>query len=150
MSSSAPTMVMRRTCAQLSSRTQRRSLSSQCLRIISTSSTQTCRRQQRRYQSTDSGAANPKIATIVDQISTLTLLETADLVQSLKVCPSSTPSSRVGIAYVLKGDRGCGSDSIEPRSSLAQVLPSDLRSYPFRIDLCYVIPILTLYPNRHD
>ena len=87
MASSAPTFVVRRTCAQLVSRTQRRSLSSQCLRITSSSSTQTCRRQQRRYQSTEAGGApaNAKIAGIVDQISTLTLLETADLVQSLKV-----------------------------------------------------------------
>ena len=37
---------------------------------------------------------NPKIAGIVDQISTLTLLETADLVQSLKVC-SHLPRGRV-------------------------------------------------------
>lgn len=41
----------------------------------------------RRYQSTEAAAApsNPKIAGIVDQISQLTLLETADLVTSLKV-----------------------------------------------------------------
>ncbi|KAI7787619.1 hypothetical protein LA080_014988 [Diaporthe eres] len=43
-------------------------------------------RISRRYQSTDAAAAptNPKIASIVDQISQLTLLETADLVSSLK------------------------------------------------------------------
>jgi len=40
----------------------------------------------RRWQSSDAAAAtNPKIATIVDQISQLTLLETADLVSTLKV-----------------------------------------------------------------
>jgi large subunit ribosomal protein L7/L12 len=39
----------------------------------------------RRYNSTDAASANPKIAAIVDQISQLTLLETADLVASLKV-----------------------------------------------------------------
>ena len=38
----------------------------------------------RRHNSTEA-AADPKIATIVDQISQLTLLETADLVSSLKV-----------------------------------------------------------------
>ncbi|KAM0665405.1 hypothetical protein ACQRIT_006260 [Beauveria bassiana] len=41
----------------------------------------------RRYNSTEAAAeapANPKIAEIVDQISKLTLLETADLVSSLK------------------------------------------------------------------
>lgn len=43
--------------------------------------------QQRRWQSADADAApsNPKIASIVDQVSQLTLLETADLVSSLKV-----------------------------------------------------------------
>ncbi|KAK3301991.1 ribosomal protein L7/L12 C-terminal domain-containing protein [Chaetomium strumarium] len=39
--------------------------------------------RQRRYNSTEA-AANPKISAIVDQISQLTLLETADLVASLK------------------------------------------------------------------
>jgi len=40
----------------------------------------------RRYNSTEAAAAstNPKISAIVDQISQLTLLETADLVSSLK------------------------------------------------------------------
>ncbi|KAF2653214.1 hypothetical protein K491DRAFT_523743 [Lophiostoma macrostomum CBS 122681] len=43
-------------------------------------------RTSRRWQSTDAAAStNPKIATIVDQISQLTLLETADLVSTLKV-----------------------------------------------------------------
>lgn len=39
----------------------------------------------RRFNSTEAAATNPKIAEIVDQISQLTLLETADLVSSLKV-----------------------------------------------------------------
>ena len=42
----------------------------------------------RRWESTEAASAaptNPKIAQIVDQISQLTLLETADLVSSLKV-----------------------------------------------------------------
>ena len=39
----------------------------------------------RRRQSTEAGAASPKIGAIVDQISQLTLLETADLVSMLKV-----------------------------------------------------------------
>ncbi|KAB5570007.1 ribosomal protein L7/L12 C-terminal domain-containing protein [Coniochaeta sp. 2T2.1] len=38
----------------------------------------------RRHNSTEAAAVNPKISTIVDQISQLTLLETADLVSSLK------------------------------------------------------------------
>jgi large subunit ribosomal protein L7/L12 len=40
----------------------------------------------RRFNSTDAAPVSPKIAGIVDQISQLTLLETADLVSSLKVC----------------------------------------------------------------
>lgn len=43
----------------------------------------------RRHNSTE--AVNPKIAGIVDQISQLTLLETADLVASLKVCSLRFP-----------------------------------------------------------
>ncbi|KAK1813418.1 54S ribosomal protein L12, mitochondrial [Friedmanniomyces endolithicus] len=43
------------------------------------------RQETRRWQSTDTAAAtNPKISTIVDQIGQLTLLETADLVSTLK------------------------------------------------------------------
>ncbi|KAJ5126117.1 t-complex protein 1 [Penicillium atrosanguineum] len=48
----------------------------------------------RRWESTEAAVAaptNPKIAQIVDQISTLTLLETADLVSSLKVYPPEHP-----------------------------------------------------------
>jgi hypothetical protein len=61
---------------------------------ISTSSSSTFQQRRRtavpsarRWQSTDAAAApaNPKIVQIVDQISQLTLLETADLVASLKV-----------------------------------------------------------------
>lgn len=54
----------------------------------SVSSTQTKQFLSRRWQSTEAAAAaptNPKIAAIVDQIGQLTLLETADLVSSLKV-----------------------------------------------------------------
>ncbi|EMF10586.1 50S ribosomal protein L12 [Sphaerulina musiva SO2202] len=60
----------------------------QCLRSSSrfAATAQTHRRQQRRWQSTDPAAlpTNAKIAGIVDQISQLTLLETADLVSTLK------------------------------------------------------------------
>ncbi|XWW96960.1 hypothetical protein V2A60_004940 [Cordyceps javanica] len=68
-----------RTCArQLRSASAMRA-PTQTLRLGATS---------RRYNSTDAAAAeapaNPKIAEIVEQISKLTLLETADLVSSLK------------------------------------------------------------------
>lgn len=66
------------------------------LRISTSSSTFQQRRRTavpsaRRWQSTDAAAApaNPRIVQIVDQISQLTLLETADLVASLKVGLSS-------------------------------------------------------------
>ncbi|EHK16678.1 uncharacterized protein TRIVIDRAFT_40545 [Trichoderma virens Gv29-8] len=64
-----------RSCArQLRSAASPRS-SAQMLRVSCTT---------RRYNSTEAAAVNPKIADIVDQISKLTLLETADLVSSLK------------------------------------------------------------------
>jgi large subunit ribosomal protein L7/L12 len=47
----------------------------------------TQQRIQRRWASDAAASTNPKIATIVDQISQLTLLETADLVSTLKVRP---------------------------------------------------------------
>lgn len=86
MSATAPARSVTRSC-QLAAR-QQYSLSSQCLRISSQQSS----KRQRRWQSTDAAQpTNPKIATIVDQISALTLLETADLVQSLKVCSLLPP-----------------------------------------------------------
>lgn len=63
--------------------------STSCLRL-STSTYLSQRTPSRRWQSTESEAAaapaNPKISQIVDQVSQLTLLETADLVSTLKVC----------------------------------------------------------------
>ena len=57
---------------------------------LSTSTYLSQRTPSRRWQSTESEAAvapaNPKISQIVDQVSQLTLLETADLVSTLKVC----------------------------------------------------------------
>lgn len=59
---------------------------------LSTSTYLSQRTPSRRWQSTESEAAaapaNPKISQIVDQVSQLTLLETADLVSTLKVCYS--------------------------------------------------------------
>ncbi|GJN68975.1 54S ribosomal protein L12 [Purpureocillium lilacinum] len=64
-----------RSCArQLRSASAARS-SAQMLRVASTTW---------RFNSTEAAPTNPKIAEIVDQISQLTLLETADLVSSLK------------------------------------------------------------------
>lgn len=56
------------------------------LRASSSFLLQQQQRVARRCNSTEAAApSNPKIAAIVDQISQLTLLETADLVASLKV-----------------------------------------------------------------
>ncbi|KAI0166380.1 54S ribosomal protein L12 [Xylariaceae sp. FL1272] len=62
-----------------------RSLRSPSALRVATPFVQSAAPVQRRHASTDADAvANPKIAAIVDQISQLTLLETADLVSSLK------------------------------------------------------------------
>ena len=60
------------------------------IRAASSSLLQQQQRMTRRYNSTDA-AVSPKISTIVDQISQLTLLETADLVASLKVRTTAWP-----------------------------------------------------------
>ncbi|KIX06034.1 ribosomal protein L7/L12 [Rhinocladiella mackenziei CBS 650.93] len=116
MSPQVPTATYR--CCQFAARTQKRNLSSRCLRISSTSSSNQHRRRNssspsghsRRWQSTDAAAtpSNPKIAGIVDQISQLTLLETADLVTSLKsrlnipdmafAAPAAAPSAAAATA----------------------------------------------------
>jgi hypothetical protein len=80
---SFPTQAAARCCRQLSGSVRPSSLR------IATSYTARRTPISRRWESTEAAAAapsNPKIAQIVDQISTLTLLETADLVSSLKVC----------------------------------------------------------------
>ncbi|KAI2642799.1 54S ribosomal protein L12 [Xylaria nigripes] len=61
-----------------------RSLRSRASCRVATPFLQTTASIQRRHNSTEAAATNPKIAGIVDQISQLTLLETADLVSSLK------------------------------------------------------------------
>ncbi|KAK3058609.1 54S ribosomal protein L12, mitochondrial [Extremus antarcticus] len=62
-----------------------RSSQQPALRCVNATIPQRRRQEARRWQSTEAAAAsNPKIAGIVDQISQLTLLETADLVSTLK------------------------------------------------------------------
>jgi len=70
----------------------------QCLFLQSTKAA-TANTQARRWQS--SGATDPKISQIVDQISTLTLMETASLVEVLKV--NATPLDGVGRLHSLYG-----------------------------------------------
>ncbi|KAI1931699.1 54S ribosomal protein L12, mitochondrial [Ophidiomyces ophidiicola] len=67
----------------------------------------------RRWQSTDAAAAaaapvNPKITQIVDQISQLTLLETADLVSSLKTRLNIPDLPVGGFAMPAGGPGGAG------------------------------------------
>ncbi|CAL3970614.1 hypothetical protein PZA11_007087 [Diplocarpon coronariae] len=70
---------------QSTARTCVRSLrSSSSLRRSAAAVAQRRNTPARRWQSTETAAVNPKISGIVDQISQLTLLETADLVASLK------------------------------------------------------------------
>lgn len=79
---SFPTQATARCARQLSGSVRPSSLR------IATSYTARRTPSSRRWESTEAAPAaptNPKIAQIVDQISTLTLLETADLVSSLKV-----------------------------------------------------------------
>jgi transcriptional regulator NrdR family protein len=63
--------------------------------------------QARRWQSTEAAATvnliavNPKIDGIVDQIGKLTLLETADLIKSLKVSPLFNSTSAVYDTHML-------------------------------------------------
>ncbi|KAJ5726681.1 54S ribosomal protein L12 [Penicillium malachiteum] len=75
---SFPVTAAARCCRQLSG-----SVRPSSLRIASTYTARTP--ASRRWESTETAApVNPKISQIVDQISQLTLLETADLVSSLK------------------------------------------------------------------
>jgi large subunit ribosomal protein L7/L12 len=78
-------------------------------------------RTSRRWQSTEAAApTNPKIATIVDQISQLTLLETADLVSTLKVRLSPTrKGSKVGDGAASPGAIPKHNRLQSPLSSLA-------------------------------
>ncbi|KAI0458365.1 ribosomal protein L7/L12 C-terminal domain-containing protein [Xylaria acuta] len=73
---SVPCRYAARSCA--------RSLRSNASFRVATPFLQNTASTQRRHNSTEAAPTNPKITGIVDQISQLTLLETADLVSSLK------------------------------------------------------------------
>ncbi|KAM9879045.1 hypothetical protein VDGL01_06887 [Verticillium dahliae] len=82
----------------------------------------------RRHNSTEAApAANPKIETIVDQISKLTLLETADLVSTLKVCTHETAGphwpralSRLNIPDLPVGGFAAGPAAAAPAAAAAE------------------------------
>ncbi|KAL8730172.1 MAG: hypothetical protein Q9166_004255 [cf. Caloplaca sp. 2 TL-2023] len=89
--------------------------SSSRLRFASQSTT--CQYQRRtpptrRHESTTAAPTNPKITTIVDQISQLTLLETADLVSNLK--------SRLNIPDLPMGGFAAGPASSAPPPPAAE------------------------------
>ncbi|KXS94898.1 hypothetical protein AC578_1664 [Pseudocercospora eumusae] len=99
-----------RTCAQCL-----RSSQANALRYAaSTAPQRRQQRQQRRWQSTEAAAAssNPKIAGIVDQISQLTLLETADLVSTLK--------SRLNIPDMPVGGFAAGPAAAAPAAAVEE------------------------------
>ncbi|CAG8287285.1 unnamed protein product [Penicillium nalgiovense] len=86
------------------------------LRIATSATYITARRtpSSRRYESTEAAPAvttNPKISQIVDQISTLTLLETADLVSSLKT-RLNIPDLPVG-GFAMAGAPGAAAPAAE-------------------------------------
>ncbi|KAF7504749.1 hypothetical protein GJ744_001750 [Endocarpon pusillum] len=113
MSFSVPTSTTARCCRSLLRNSSKTPPPLRCIRLSSSACLANSRRNHsrrnssRRWASTDVSAAaahtNPKISGIVEQISKLTLLETADLVASLKsrlnipdmsfAAPSSGPSS---------------------------------------------------------
>jgi hypothetical protein len=98
MSFSVPSSTTARCCRSLLRKSSKKASTSQCIRLSSSAAHINLRRKEsrtnssRRWASTDASAAaapiSPKISGIVDQISQLTLLETADLVANLKVCMS--------------------------------------------------------------
>lgn len=89
---------MSQTCAMLARRANNASrFSLRAAQKTTIAATQQHMTVRRRWQSTEAVAAtNPKIASIVDQIGSLTLLETADLVSTLKV---GAAQSDTGIGY---------------------------------------------------
>lgn len=102
---SIPSQTAARCCRQLV-----RPSTTSCLRL-STSTYLSQRTLGRRWESTQpegaaetaaAAPANPKITQIVDQIGQLTLLETADLVSTLKVCYTFT-TPHYGIFWYCRG-----------------------------------------------
>lgn len=110
--------------SQAAARCCRHILRPSSVRISSTYLAQSRRTPARRWQSTQADApaaapTNPKIAQIVDQISQLTLLETADLVASLKVGRCCWFLLAIGPCRIFSCRESRG---IKKRSSLAPTL----------------------------
>lgn len=80
-----PPPAMSLSCRYAARSCARQLLSTSCLRPTGAVAHQRLTTTRRCESTAAAAPANPKIATIVDQISQLTLLETADLVASLKV-----------------------------------------------------------------
>lgn len=106
---------------------------------------------QRRWQSAAAAspsASSPKISNIVDQISQLTLLETADLVSSLKVCtvpappflfspnePAFDKDSSYRLALIYQTCRLAASLRLQPRQLRLWLRKQKLR-HPFKRKPC--------------
>ncbi|KAF1961860.1 ClpS-like protein [Byssothecium circinans] len=91
-------------------------------------------KSSRRWQTTDAAAApsNPKIATIVDQISQLTLLETADLVSTLKT-RLNIPDMPVG--GFVAGPGGAGPAAAAPVEEEEEAAPAAAEKTLFNLKL---------------
>ncbi|KAK1831767.1 ribosomal protein L7/L12 C-terminal domain-containing protein [Podospora conica] len=100
-----------RYAAQCCARQLRASSTSASVRAVSASALQ--QRIARRHNSTEAAAVSPKISGIVDQISQLTLLETADLVASLK--------SRLNIPDLPVGGFAAGPAGGAPAAAVEEV-----------------------------
>ncbi|KAK9436043.1 54S ribosomal protein L12 [Metarhizium brunneum] len=90
----------------------------QMLRIASTT---------RRFNSTEAAPTNPKIAEIVDQISRLTLLETADLVSSLK--------SKLNIPDMPIGGFAAAAPAAAPAEEVEEAAPAAAEKSLFTLKL---------------
>ncbi|KAF2274495.1 54S ribosomal protein L12, mitochondrial precursor [Westerdykella ornata] len=91
-------------------------------------------RPARRWQSTDATAAtNPKIASIVDQISQLTLLETADLVSTLKA-RLNIPDMPMG-GFVAAGPGGAAAPAAAPAAEEEEAAPPAQEKSLFNLKL---------------
>ncbi|KAJ5216937.1 hypothetical protein N7468_009945 [Penicillium chermesinum] len=125
------TQAAARCCRQLSG-----SVRPSSLRIASTYLPTTRTPSSRRWESTEAAAAapaNPKIAQIVDQISQLTLLETADLVSSLKT-RLNIPDLPVG-GFAMAAGGSPGAAAAAPAAEEEEAAPAAAEKTLFNLKL---------------
>ncbi|KAJ6171450.1 hypothetical protein N7470_000517 [Penicillium chermesinum] len=125
------TQAAARCCRQLSG-----SVRPSSLRIASTYLPTTRTPSSRRWESTEAAAAapaNPEIAQIVDQISQLTLLETADLVSSLKT-RLNIPDLPVG-GFAMAAGGSPGAAAAAPAAEEEEAAPAAAEKTLFNLKL---------------